>query len=781
MHRILLFLIFLYAMSAGAQQNFLAEMSARFHQYQQHHFQEKVYLHTDKNFYVTGDILWFRAYTTDAAGNQPLFLSKVVYTELLDAAHKPVLQATISMEDGGSGSFQLPLSLQTGVYTLRSYTSWMKNFSPEFFFTKAISVVNPLQSAGSEMPLISNNLHVEHFPEGGQMVNGLPSKLVFKLTDAGGKGIDAEGLLLDEKNDTVTHFRSFAFGIGSFTFTPMEGKSYRTVFTLSNGRSVTKELPVALSTGFVMQLQEQGQGELLIHVRSNTATDGAEIFLVGHNRKQSQVAEKTNMVNGQAVFRVSRGNLGAGINTFTVFANRKPVAERLYFIQPPVSSFTARLDQKEYFSRKKASVVFAEPSPELLDPQTVSLSVYKIDTLQQRDQMDIVNYLWLTSELNGNVEHPAFYFSSHAMAKEAADNLMLSHGWRRFKWNDVMELNKSTFTYPYETTGPMLMASVLDASGKKVTREIPVFLSIPTTRHKLFAAKTNPSGVAQFQVKDFYGQGEVFVQTAAQDSMYSVELLSSFSDKYTVVNHKAIQNFSVDPALLVQYSVGMQASNIYNGASLARFRSVTPVDSFPFYGKAMYSYNLDDYKRFTTMEEVFREFVREINVGARSSGLRFRLFNEVKREMGEENNLVTIDGVILQNPHRIFSFDPLLFKKIDIITRNYVLGSSLYNGVAAFYTYKGNFEGLEADAKAVVVNYEGLQQQRAFYAPVYETEQQLLSRIPDFRKTVYWQPSVGTKSVEFYTPDTKGRFMISIQGFDKKGAPVSWNEFFEVK
>ena len=104
---------------------------------------EKIYIQTDKTFYTAGEILWMKAYLVDAIKHQPYFLSKVAYVELISREAKPVLQAKLSMQNGsGGGSFFLPISLPSGSYKLRAYTSWMKNLGPDYFFEKNITVVN---------------------------------------------------------------------------------------------------------------------------------------------------------------------------------------------------------------------------------------------------------------------------------------------------------------------------------------------------------------------------------------------------------------------------------------------------------------------------------------------------------------------------------------------------------------------------------------------------------------------------------------------------------------
>jgi hypothetical protein len=405
-----------------------------------------------------------------------------------------------------------------------------------------------------------------------------------------------------------------------------------------------------------------------------------------------------------------------------------------------------------------------------------------VDTLQPRDEMDILNYLWLTSDLVGNVEHPAFYFSGHSLSEKAADNLMLTHGWRRFSWKEIMAGSSDTpAEFPVELNHQVISAKVFDPATQKPVKNVSVYLSVPVTHHKLFASKTDEKGIARFQVKDFSGNGDVVLQLQPADSMYKLQILSPFSDKHSPVQFNNISTSLLDLPMLEQYSIAMQASNIYHGEKLSIFRNPVITDSFPFYGKPSISYNLDDYKRFTTFEEVFREYVREINVGLKGSGLTLKVYNEHSREMKEGNNLVTIDGVPMFRTSKFFGYDPLKFKKIEIIPMEYVLGQDKFNAVAAFYTYDQNFQGMEAEQGALVVNYEGMQKQREFYAPQYQNEQQVLSRIPDMRTTLHWQSSVRSKSVEFFTSDTKGKYLVTLQGFDVNGLPVSWSRFIDVK
>ena len=131
-------------------------------------------MHTDKNFYLAGEICWFKIYAVDAFFHRPLDINKVAYAELLDNTNHPVVQAKIALDKmGGNGSLYVPVTISSGNYKLRVFTNWMKNFSADYFFEKIVSIVNTQQL--NEQPLNQPALayDLQFFPEGGNLVNGL--------------------------------------------------------------------------------------------------------------------------------------------------------------------------------------------------------------------------------------------------------------------------------------------------------------------------------------------------------------------------------------------------------------------------------------------------------------------------------------------------------------------------------------------------------------------------------------------------------------------------------
>ena len=133
-----------------SQQNNTIPVVNKLRSYSGKTFQEKLFLHTDREFYTAGEVLWFKVYYVDGAFHKPADLSKVAHIEILNEINQPVLQASVSLLPGeSSGSFYLPASLSTGNYTVRAYTNWMKNFDTRYFFEKKITIVNTIKISES--------------------------------------------------------------------------------------------------------------------------------------------------------------------------------------------------------------------------------------------------------------------------------------------------------------------------------------------------------------------------------------------------------------------------------------------------------------------------------------------------------------------------------------------------------------------------------------------------------------------------------------------------------
>jgi hypothetical protein len=110
---------------------------------------ETIQVHLSHQSIFTGDILYFKIYCSS-----PLFprdeISSMAFIELVSSENNSVIRKKILLKQGaGSGEFEIPVSLSTGLYHILAYTNWMKNFGEAAFFSTGLIIINPELSFNS--------------------------------------------------------------------------------------------------------------------------------------------------------------------------------------------------------------------------------------------------------------------------------------------------------------------------------------------------------------------------------------------------------------------------------------------------------------------------------------------------------------------------------------------------------------------------------------------------------------------------------------------------------
>lgn len=755
-------------------------------QYSAQTLQEKLFVHIDRPFYLVGETIWFKVYAIDGASHQPLNLSKVAYIELLDRENNPVVQAKLSLVDAkGNGAVVLPASLNSGYYVLRAYTNWMKNFSADYYFEKQLTVINPF----GYLPTPSKdkreaNYEVQFFPEGGTLVENVESKVAFKVNALDGKGIDCLGGVVNQKSDTVVRFSSLKFGIGSFVFTPMPGDTYRAIIKDKMGNVVASHpLPAIKPYGYVVRVSESG--DQLQAIVSTAGVPLQKMYILVHTRQVTKYVGSQFLSSGKAMFFIDKKVLGDGISHITIFDEEKrPVAERLYFKRPTQKLvIDANLDKKQYTPREKIDLTVSTKSTLTSD---LSLSVYLLDSLQTNDHLDIDSYTWLVSDLKGKIESPQYYFQSEGVeTDQAIDNLMLTHGWSRFKWEEVWKGPKQDYTFVPEYGGHFITGKVFQTKTGLPAKNINVFLAAPDRYVQLFIARSDSLGNIRFEVKNFWGAKDLVVQTdTRKDSTYKLEINNPFSEKFSSHSLPFLNLDKSWESQLLTHSINMQTNNVFFPKKTV-VSSVT--DSLGFYGKPHEKYFLDAYTRFPTVEEVMREYVPGVMVRRHRGKFHFYVFDRIRNTAPfDEDPLILLDGIPVFDTDKIMAFDPLKIKKLEVIDGRYYLGHLMFKGLVSYSTYKGDLAGFELDSRALVQAYEGMQNKREFYNPKYDNPIARESRLPDFRNLLYWNPDIhtepdGKKKMDIYASDQQGKYVVVIQGITSDGKTGYTYTTFDVK
>ncbi len=777
--------------SSFAQKADLDTLLKKFDRYRVSHATEKIYAHLDQELYLTGEMMWFKLYVVDGSFHKPSDISKVAYVEILDKENKPVLQTKVPLQNGMcNGSLFLPASVGSGVYNMRVYTSWMKNFGPEFFFQKTVTIVNTFKKLEIEKTKPGPKPDAQFFPEGGNLVAGLKSTVAFRVINSTGNGIGFTGHLISGSNDTIRNFRPQKFGMGTFEFTPVSGETYNAIIEDEQGKTYTYKLPAALESGYVLSVKDTLDDVITVRVTSKDAPAAMPfVYLFVHARNIVSNATMQFLQQGEAIISVSKKDLQEGISHITVFdPGMQPVCERLYFNRVKRKlSIDIQPSQREFGIRRKVAldITATGPAGEPL-PSNLSMAVYKIDSLSQPMGSTILNYLWLASDLQGTIESPDYFMNTEdTQVRKSLDQVMLTHGWRRFNWKDIQGNSAAAIQFVPEFRGHIIHGKVTDVAGNPV-RNVMTYLSSPARNIQVYGSVSNANGEVRYEMKDFSGARKIITQTnSRRDSTSLIRIESPFSDKYATWKTSPFTMAKTAEKQLVTRTIGMQVQDIFYQDKFNPVKN-NAIDSTAFYGKADATYYLDDYTRFPVMEEVMREYVPGVLVRKRKDGFHFMNLDVVNKTIFDEDPLVLLDGIPIFDINKIIAFDPLKVKKLEVITRRYYLGVLSLPGIVSYTTYTGDLGGFQLDPKTVMLDYEGLQLQREFYSPKYDTPKMRDNRLPDQRSLLYWDPAVvtsrdGKKRVEFYTSDQTGDFQVVVEGLTTGGMSGRGSILFSVR
>lgn len=752
----------------------MQEISQNFTSFQNPIYQEKVFLHTDKSVYVTGEILWFKAYITSANDHKPSSLSHICYVEIIDRKNKAIIQGKIAIDAGtGDGSFILPASIRTGNYQIRAYTRWMKNFPPEMYFQKVISVINPgkkmLDSAGES----TQRYHLAFFPAGGRLINGLESKVAFRLMDNNGKGTEGSGIVINDKKDTLTTFNTDGTGRGFFRLKPITGFTYQAIIKIQD-TTVKAILPEVFEEGIILSLNKR-EDSIIIHILGNEDQMNP-YYVVAQSNGTIPFVKEFYLRNGNFLTRIPSENINEGVTKFTVFNHlRQPVSERLYY-QPPTNplQFTIGKVAENYSLRKPVEVELNSQDTSLGNAD-LSVSVFLVDSLQSVPEDDISSFLWLQSDIGG----PATAENINVSLQDLNDLTLLTSEWRRFNWSAILNKDQLEFGYLPEREGHLVKGRI--SPTVPGIKSIKASAAVPGKNFTIAQSASDTDGEIQFNIEPFYGRHEIIFQTAAKDSSYSVLAENPFSDRFLTTFYSYLQLDSQQSNAIAIRDIGVQLPTLSMGKTSDQFSLPANFDTTIFFGTPSKTYFLDDYTRFKTMEEVMREYVTEVRVRNQQQLYTYKIYNENTKLFFEGDPLVLMDGVPVNNISKIINTDPLKVKKIDIVSRRFFLGNNTYDGIVSYTTYDEDPDVLNLDPNAVVMEYEGLQFPREFYS-ASDLATDSLRRIPDYRNVLYWSPTVnndnGKRTISFFTSDIPGRYVIIVQGITPAGkAGVAMKQF----
>ncbi len=765
--------------------------------------QEKIYCQFDKAVYNPGETIWFKAYLF--SGNDLSLISKTLYAEMMDDKGNVLERKTVPLlQSTAAASFTLSEKIASPVVYIKAYTRWMLNFDSAFLFIKALPVILVKKSA-NKIVHTAPQVSLHFFPEGGDLVESIESRVAFKATDKKGLPVSISGEIVDKALKKITDFTSVHDGMGDFLLTPND-EPYTARWKDAFGQKHETILPSAKKNGVVLEVNNRGDNvEFNIKCSPGLAPEFDSVTVVGHLQQQLLFIAKAKPSAGKTSHAtISTEGVPSGIAQVTLFNNKgRPVAERIVFLHQQNASFITDINTalKDVGKRKKNVIQVDVP-----DTIACNLSIAVTDAsinAGSKTGDNILSHLLLTSDIKGCVHNPGYYFSSDADSViDHLDLVMLTNGWRRFKWETVLAGIRPEIKYApdnYITIyGKIFGLSSIQLANKELTGMLKVkngnmqVMTIPVTRDGNFAV---PSMMYYDTAKLYYqfnGDKDKVLTASASYQVNTDFLKPSITDH---IDSNWLAGLTFPDSLTAQKN---KQANALAFSERDKFNSLQVLSAVVIKAKqrsktdsmnAAYTSGLftgGDANTFIVEDDpsaaggrTVLEYLQgkvaglSISVNGSQSSLSWRggtpalYINEMQGQVDMIQNTPLTDVAMIK------VFRPPFIGAMG--------GGS--GGAIAVYLKKGG--GRHSDVTALnFVNIPGYSLTKEFYTPDYSQADQDIDA-GDYRTTLYWNPFVMTDKthrrilIPFYNNDITKKIRVVIEGCNAEGKLTREEKVFE--
>ena len=489
----------------------------RLHQFSRQIPQEKVYLHFDNTSYYQGDNIWFKCYVTSAQ-HQLSRLSKTLYVELLNPGGEVIDKRILPVENGQChGDFSLTrYPFYSGFYEIRAYTKYMLNFGDDVIFSRLLPVFDKPEVEGDfaekrmlaydqiemyrdithnrtgsypmkrERPERGRTVNLRFYPEGGNMVQGVASRVAFEATDETGNPIDVSGAVLDVDRQELCSISAQYEGRGIFTYTPPVVGRQRSVAEVEYaGRNYRFDLPAAFPQGVVMEVDNLSHPDsigITLRKNSNTVSKMLGVVILSGGIPQKYCFAR--IEDKEIAFRMDKTQLPAGVSQIVLFGSQgEIICDRLVFAGKNEGvDIQAKTDKPAYRPYEPVSMEFSVFDNEL-NPVNTTFSLSVRDGANEVEgNHNILTDLLLMSEIKGYVRNPAYYFEDDDVThRSSLDLLLMVQGWRRYDWKQVAGIEPVEIRYRpeqgIETHGQIFNFPLFGKPSPKSDVDVSLFLS----------------------------------------------------------------------------------------------------------------------------------------------------------------------------------------------------------------------------------------------------------------------------------------------------------------
>lgn len=752
--------------------------------------QEKIHVQFDKLYYNAGETIWFKAYIV--ADNLPGPISKTMYADLVDDRGSLLQRKMMPIiHSGAASSFGLPDTIQASRLFVRAYTKWMLNFDSMLIYTKPIQIIAAKNI--SKKPATAITYNVQFFPESGDLVDNISSVVAFKANDSQGVPFNIKGDITDSKGKKVSSFAAVHDGMGSFELLPLSNEKYTAEWKDKNGIKHETTLPVSKKQGAVLSVAASGEKLYYTIKRPEQATANFTSFQVIAQMQQREVySARINMSKKTTVIApIETENLPNGVLQITIFnADEIPVAERIVFINHDNYSFITDLHAVEKNLNKRGRTVLQlDVGDNLLTNLSISVTDAGINPVTENEESIYSRFL-LSNDLKGTVYNPAYYFSNtDDSVKIFLDLVMMTNGWRRFKWEDVLAEKLPVIKYQPDNF-LSINGSVLGLSRTQLyQKDLTGIFKTKNGAVTIYNIPINKDGSFSETGLNFYDTAQLYYSLSNdKDKVLTTAASFSFLSNFlkpppagNVLLSSFYQPLYQDSAVLLKnnsmVALLKKQSDFNKVKTLETVLLVRKQPSLKEKMEKEYTsgfFSGGDGYTFTTEDDPFAKSATNVlaYLQGKVAGLQISSVGQGSASWRGSNTSIFLNEVNsdLNSVQNINMNDVAMIKVYRPPFFGAMGGGA--GGAIAIYTKKGSKDNSQVKGLPFtpVNGYSSIKQ---FYVPDYETDTD--PNLKDYRSTLYWNPFLifdkGRRriTIPFFNSDNCKKMRITIEGINEAG------------
>ncbi|HET8828867.1 MAG TPA: carboxypeptidase regulatory-like domain-containing protein [Pelobium sp.] len=632
---------------------------------------------------------------------------------------------------------------------------------------------------------------IQFFPEGGNLLNGVETKVGFKAITSNGLGTSVNGVIIDQTGKEISKFESQHLGMGSFTFTPKIGDSYTAKVVFANGVTKNVSLPAVTNDGIGLSVTQQNDS---VYVKINTTDSFLEknknqaFYIVAQNGNSLFYAAQSVLRLKTYTIVLPTDNLPNGLLQIAILRpDYKPYSERLTFIKRrDFVKMNLKPDLASYKGRQK--IKFSLESVGGLNPDQGNYSVSVFNAAKvpydENKEPTIYSHLLLSSYILGYIEQPNYYFNDKNPNRIAdLDNLLITQGYSSFSYADI-------------AAGKVPALKVLPEQGINVTGTIRRSDGMPWEKARLLfqipdkhfsvTGTTDKDGRFAFNDLIFKDSSEVIIN--ARNNVNSKEIrIMVDGETYPSL----IRNINSPDNVLNMDSF----MSTYLANSKIERRSAFMLQEVVVKADAVKKPSHSDHSALSGLSmqadrEVSGDQFEGCNVLTNClsiAGLTYidyQLYLSRTYNQGNKTPIeIYVDGMPV-DVNYLLSIDPKGIASIEVFNndglsginqRSNTLGVVVINmkEIKKVKISKDQLKELFPPNNVLTFTPKGYSEERKFYVPKYAGPKTSL-QVTDYRTTIYWNPIVltdkdGKGSFEFYNSDDKGPYKVILEGIDASG------------